>query len=148
MSYSEKISNKLNALLEKNYDAEKAYNYAAENAQEPQLKAFFIERARERYDFGHALETEIRNFGQNPEKNSSLAGDAHRTWMNLKTSLSANKNDAALEEAVRGEKVAKQEYEEVLKDSEIPASIANILLKQKNQIVAALNKLKGLELSN
>lgn len=148
MSYSEKISNKLNALLEKNYDAEKAYNYAAENAQEPQLKAFFIERARERYDFGHALETEIRNFGQNPEKNSSLAGDAHRTWMNLKTSLSANKNDAALEEAVRGEKVAKQEYEEVLKDSEIPASIANILLRQKNQIVAALNKLKGLELSN
>jgi uncharacterized protein (TIGR02284 family) len=148
MSYSEKISNKLNALLEKNYDAEKAYNYAAENAQEPQLKAFFIERARERYDFGHALETEIRNFGQNPEKNSSLAGDAHRTWMNLKTSLSANKDDAALEEAVRGEKVAKQEYEEVLKDSEIPASIANILLKQKNQIVAALNKLKGLELSN
>jgi uncharacterized protein (TIGR02284 family) len=148
MSYSEKISNKLNALLEKNYDAEKAYNYAAENAQEPQLKAFFIERARERYDFGHALETEIRNFGQNPEKNSSLAGDAHRTWMNLKTSLSANKNDAALEEAVRGEKVAKQEYELVLKDSEIPASIANILLKQKNQIVAALNKLKGLELSN
>jgi len=148
MSYSEKISNKLNALLEKNYDAEKAYNYAAENAQEPQLKAFFIERARERYDFGHALETEIRNFGQNPEKNSSLAGDAHRTWMNLKTSLSANKDDAALEEAVRGEKVAKQEYEEVLKDPEIPPSTANILLKQKNQIVAALNKLKGLELSN
>jgi len=104
MSYSEKISNKLNALLEKNYDAERGYNYATENAQEPQLRDFFAERAQERYDFGHALETEIRNFGQNPEKNSSLAGDAHRTWMNLKTSLSANKDDAALEEAVRGEK--------------------------------------------
>lgn len=148
MGYSEKVSNKLNALLEKNYDAEKGYRYAAENAQDPQLSAFFMERAQERYDFGHALETEIRTFGQNPDKSSSLAGDAHRTWMNLKTTLSANKDEAALEEAVRGEKVAAKEYEEVLKDPEIPASTANLLLKQKNQIVASLNKMKGLELSN
>lgn len=148
MGYSEKVSNKLNTLLEKNYDAEKGYQYAAENAQEPQLSAFFAERAQERYDFGHALETEIRTFGQNPNKSSSLAGDAHRTWMNLKTTLSANKDEAALEEAVRGEKVAAQEYEEVLKDPEIPPSTANLLLKQKNQIIASLNKLKGLELSN
>jgi len=133
-------------LLEKNYDAEKGYKYAAENAQDPQLKAFFSERAQERYDFGHELKTEIRNFGENPDKGSSLAGDAHRTWMNLKTSLSANKDEAALEEAVRGEQVAADEYEEVLKDPEIPPSTANILLNQKNQIVGALNKLKGLEL--
>ncbi len=135
-------------LLEKNYDAEKGYKYAAENAQDPQLKAFFSERAQERYDFGHELKTEIRNFGENPDKGSSLAGDAHRTWMNLKTSLSSNKDDAALEEAIRGEKVAADEYEDVLKDPEIPASTANLLLKQKNGIVAALNKLKSLEIQS
>ncbi|TDN95293.1 uncharacterized protein (TIGR02284 family) [Salegentibacter sp. 24] len=146
MSYSEKVSKKLNALLEKNYDAEKGFNYAAENAQDPQLKAFFSERAQERYDFGHELKTEIRNFGENPDKGSSLAGDAHRTWMNLKTSLSSDKDEAALEEAVRGEKVAAEEYEEVLNDPEIPPSTANLLLKQKNGIIAALNKLQSLEL--
>ncbi|PKD20617.1 hypothetical protein APR41_13150 [Salegentibacter salinarum] len=146
MRYSEKVSKKLNALLEKNYDAEKGYKYASENSQNPQLKAFFSERAQERYDFGHELKTEIRDFGENPEKGSSLAGDAHRTWMNLKTNFSGNKDEAALEEAIRGEKVAVDEYEDVLKDPEIPPTTANLLLKQKNGIVAALNKLKSLEL--
>jgi uncharacterized protein (TIGR02284 family) len=148
MSYSENVSKRLNTLLENNYDAEKGYKYAAENAQNLQLKAFFSERAKERYDFGHELKTEIRDFGENPEKGSSFAGDAHRTWMNLKTSLSSNKDEAALEEAVRGEQTAAYEYEDVLKDPEIPPTTANLLLKQKNGIVAALNKLKGIELEN
>lgn len=146
MNYSEKVSGKLNALLEKNNDAEKGYKYAAENAKDPQLKAFFSERAQERYDFSHELETEIRDFGENPDKGSSLAGDAHRTWMNLKSSLSSNKDEAAMEEAVRGEQVAADEYEEVLKDPNIPPTTANLLLKQKNGIVAALNKLKSMEI--
>ncbi len=146
MNYSEKVSRKLNALLEKNNDAEKGYKYAAENAKDPQLKAFFSERAQERYDFSHELETEIRDFGENPDKGSSLAGDAHRTWMNLKSSLSSNKDEAAMEEAVRGEQVAADEYEEVLKDPNIPPTTANLLLKQKNGIVAALNKLKSMEI--
>jgi len=146
MNYSEKVSGKLNALLEKNNDAEKGYKYAAENAKDPQLKAFFSERAQERYDFSHELETEIRDFGENPDKGSSLAGDAHRTWMNLKSSLSSNKDEAAMEEAVRGEQVAADEYEDVLKDRNIPPTTANLLLKQKNGIVAALNKLKSMEI--
>ncbi|UBZ08457.1 PA2169 family four-helix-bundle protein [Salegentibacter mishustinae] len=146
MNYSEKVSGKLNALLEKNNDAEKGYKYAAENAKDPQLKAFFSERAQERYDFSHELETEIRDFGENPDKGSSLAGDAHRTWMNLKSSLSSNKDEAAMEEAVRGEQVAADEYEDVLKDPDIPPTTANLLLKQKNGIVAALNKLKSMEI--
>jgi len=145
MKYSEKVSKQLNDLLEKNYDAEKGYKYAAENSKNPELKAFFSERAQERYDFGHELKSEIRDFGENPDKGSSLAGDAHRTWMNLKTSLSSDKDDAALEEAIRGEKAAIDEYEDVLKDTDIPPSTANLLLKQKNGIVAALNKLKALE---
>ena len=146
MNYSEKVSGKLNDLLEKNNDAEKGYKYAAENAKDPQLKAFFSERAQERYDFSHELETEIRDFGENPDKGSSLAGDAHRTWMNLKSSLSSNKDEAAMEEAVRGEQVAADEYEDVLKDPDIPPTTANLLLKQKNGIVAALNKLKSMEI--
>ncbi|MFD1094820.1 ferritin-like domain-containing protein [Salegentibacter chungangensis] len=145
MKYSEKVSKMLNELLEKNYDAEKGYKFAAENVESSELRSFFEERASERYDFGHELKEEIRNFGEAPEKGTSLKGDAHRTWMNLKASVSGNKEEAVLEEAVRGEKAAVEEYEEVLKDTDIPPSTANILLKQKNAIVASLNKVKSLE---
>lgn len=145
MSYSKEVSGKLNDLLEKNYDAEKGYKLAAEKVENPQMKSFFNQRAQERYDFGHELKSEIKNFGENPDKGSSLAGDVHRSWMNLKASLSTDKDEAVLEEAIRGEKAAVEEYENILKDSEIPASTANILMKQKNAIVAALNEVKTLE---
>jgi len=145
MSYSNEISKKLNELLEKNYDAEKGYKLAAEKVKNSQLKSFFSARAQERYDFGHELKSEIRNFGENPEKGSSLAGDAHRSWMNLKASLSNDKDEAVLEEAIRGEKAAVEEYESILKESEIPASTGNVLLKQKNAIIASLNEVKTLE---
>ena len=145
MSYSEEVSSMLNELLEKNYDAEKGYKLAADKVKNKNLQAFFAERAQERYDFGHELKSEIRNFGENPDKGSSLAGDAHRSWMNLKASLSNDKDEIVLEEAIRGEKAAVEEYEKVLRDSEIPASTGNILMKQKNAIVAALNEVKTLE---
>lgn len=145
MSYSNEVAKKLNELLQKNYDAEKGYKLAAEKVKNENLKSFFSERAKERYDFGHELKTEIRNFGESPEKGSSLAGDAHRSWMNLKASLSGDKDESVLEEAVRGEKAAVEEYEKAIDVSEIPASTANILMKQKNAIIAALNEVKALE---
>ncbi|MGA9324528.1 MAG: PA2169 family four-helix-bundle protein [Salegentibacter sp.] len=145
MKYSEKVSKELNELLEKNYDAEKGYKFAAEKAEDADLQKFFEERAAERYDFGHELKAEIRNFGESPDKGSSVKGDTHRTWMNLKATFSSDKEEAVLEEAVRGEKAAVEDYENVLKDPDIPPSTANLLLKQKNAIVASLNKVKSLE---
>ncbi|HSI71024.1 MAG TPA: PA2169 family four-helix-bundle protein [Gillisia sp.] len=145
MKFTEKISGMLNDLLEKNYDTEKNYRYAGENAEDPQLKSFFNERAQERYDFGHELKSEIRNFGESPEKGSSIGGDIQRSWMNLKTTFSGNKNEALLEEVSRGEKSAVDEYNEVLKHTDIPPSTQNVLMKQRNAITAALNKVKSLE---
>ncbi|CAL67973.1 ferritin-like domain-containing protein [Christiangramia forsetii] len=145
MSYSKEVSNKLNELLEKNYDAEKGYKLAAEKVKRQDLKSFFSQRAQERYDFGHELKSEIRNFGENPDKGSSLKGDVHRSWMNLKASLSNDKDESVLEEAIRGEKSAVEEYEDVMKEKELPASTQNILMKQKNAIVASLNEVKTLE---
>ncbi len=146
MKYGEEVADKLNNLLEKNYDTEKGYKYAAENVENPELKSFFNERAQERYDFGHELKSEIRNFGESPEKGSSFTGDVMRSWMNLKTHISSNKEEAILEETVRGEKAAVDEYNEVMKEVDMPPSTQNVLLKQRNAITAALNKVKSLEL--
>ncbi|MCM4156326.1 PA2169 family four-helix-bundle protein [Gramella sp. AN32] len=145
MSYSKEVSKKLNELLEKNYDAEKGYKLAAEKVKNTRLKSYFESRAKDRYDFGHELKSEIANFGGTPKKGTSVAGDIHRGWINLKTSLSGDKDEAVLEEAIRGEKASVEEYEEVLNEAEIPASTANILMKQKNSIVTALEEAKAME---
>lgn len=145
MSYSEEMGKKLNELLEKNYDAEAVYKNAAEKVENTSLKNYLQSRAQDRYDFGHELKAELKTFGQDPEKGTSLAGDAHRLWMDLKTAISSDKDEAVLEETTRGEYAALEEYEEILNDNALPASTKAIISKQRNSLKSALEDAKELE---
>ncbi|WP_418512404.1 ferritin-like domain-containing protein [Corallibacter sp.] len=139
MKYSEEISNKLNNLLVKNYDAEKGYTNAMNNVENPNLKMFFKRRATERSQFAKELRTEILQYGELPEESGSLKGAAHRGWMNLKSTFTSNDEEAILEEAIRGEKTSLNEYKDVLKDRTLPPSIDAVLVKHKNAIQSAIN---------
>ncbi len=145
MSYSDKMGEKLNELLEKNYDAEAGYKNAAEKVENSALKNYLLSRAQDRYDFGHELKAELKTFGQDPEKGTSLAGDAHRLWMDLKTALTSDKDEAVLEEAIRGERAALDEYDEILKEKSLPSSTKSIITAQRNSVKNALNEAKALE---
>ncbi|QTE22040.1 ferritin-like domain-containing protein [Polaribacter cellanae] len=142
MKYTEKISNKLNELLEKNYDAEKGYLNSAENVDSSKLKIFFKNRASERSIFAKELRTEILSYGQIPEDDGSFKGTMHRNWMSLKSLFSSNDEEAILEEALRGEKASLDEYDEMLKEEAFAPSTRKMLENQRQQIQAAINSLK------
>ena len=139
MKYTEKISNKLNELLIKNYDAEKGYLNAAENVESLDLKIFFKRRATERSEFAKELRTEILRYGEEPKDSGSFKGTMHRNWMTLKSLFSSNDEEAILKEAIKGEKASLEEYNEILKDRTLPPSIDSLLFNQKNAIQAAIN---------
>ena len=141
MKYSEKVSNKLNELLEKNYNAEKGYLNAADSVDNKRLKIFFKNRASERSEFAKNLRTEILSYGQIPEDDGSIKGAMHRNWMSLKSLFSSNDEEAILEEAIRGEKASIEEYNEILKDNEFAPSTEKLLDKQKIKIQSAINSL-------
>ncbi|OBX27073.1 uncharacterized protein (TIGR02284 family) [Gelidibacter algens] len=144
-NYTDKLGNKLNDLLEKTYDAEKGFKKAAENAEHSGLKTYFSNKAQERYDFGHQLKSEMKNFGQEPDKGGSIAGATHRTWMEVKSWFSADDDESMLEEAIRGEKASVDEYHDVLKESTLPGSTKQLLESQKTTIEQGLTKIKRLE---
>jgi uncharacterized protein (TIGR02284 family) len=141
MKYTEKISNKLNELLEKNYDAEKGYLNAAENVESSKLKIFFKNRASERSQFAKELRTEILSYGQIPEDDGSFKGIMHRNWMSLKSLFSSNNEEAILEEAMRGEKASYNEYKEILQEDAFAPSTRKMLEQQMQKIQAAINTL-------
>jgi len=144
-TYSETIGNKLNGLLEKTYDAEKGFKKAAENTENDYLKGFFERKAQQRYDFGHELKTEIKSFGQEVDKGDSMSSKAHRAWMDVKAMFATDSEEAMLEEAIRGEKAAIDEYNDVLKETALPSSTELLLKKQKNAIEVGFNNIKTLE---
>jgi len=141
MKYSEKISKKLNELLENNYDAEKGFKVAVEHVKNPAVHRFLNDKVQQRYAFVQELKNEIQEYGQLPEKGGSIKGNFHRTWMELTASLSDNETERILEEIERGEKSSLEEYNTILSDQEVtlPPSTRNLLTRQRDAIQAALN---------
>lgn len=142
---AKEVTSKLNELLEKNYDTEKVYKTAADNVKNIRLKSYFKEKAMQRYDFGHELKAEIGSFGETPDKGSSIEGDAYRAWMNLKAAFSSDNEESVLEETIRAEKAAVEDYNKVIKADGFPPTTANLLIKQRNAIERSLNEVKELE---
>ncbi len=145
MKYTEKITNKLNDLLTKIYDAEAGFNLAAGKVNNGDLKDFFIKKAKTRNEFGHQIKKEITTYGESPDKGTSLKGDAHRGWMNLKTAFSSNNEEAILEETIRGEKKAVEEYNEILKEEKMPPTTQSVLEMQRENIQTTLQEVKKFE---
>ena len=140
MKYTDNVSNKLNELLEKTYDAERGYKLAAEKVENPTIKRFLNDKVQQRYAFGHELKKEIRQYGRLQDKGGSFAGDMHRIWMNLSSTLSPNDTERVLEEVERGEKASLEQYDEVLQDKELTLAptTENLLKKQREAVKAAM----------
>ena len=147
MKYSEKISNRLNDLLTRTYDAEKGYKLAQEKVDNPTVKKFLADKVQQRYNFGHELKKDIQTFGELPEKGGSIKGDLHRTWMNFTTTFTSDDTERILEEVERGEKASLEEYNEILNDDDmvLAPSTENMLKKHRNEIKEALNNAKTYE---
>ena len=145
MKFTEEVAKKLNNLLEKNYDAEKGYKDAAEQIENPKMKDFLQKQAQKRYDFGHEIKTEIKNYGEQPDKGGSAKGTVHRAWMDLKAAVASSSEEQVMEEVQRGEQSAINEYNEVISETSLPPSVQQILTKQRDQIVEAQQSAKNFE---
>ena len=137
---NEEIVENLNDLLTKAYDAEEGFNKAAERAEShPSLARFFKNQSDMRRSFGHDIKQAITKYGGEPDKGSSVAAKAHQVWITVKDALSSDTDEeAVLEECVRGEKNALEEYDEKLKCSELPADVRALMTNQRNSIANSL----------
>ncbi|QLG46506.1 ferritin-like domain-containing protein [Costertonia aggregata] len=139
------LVDQLEEILEKNRDAEKGYRKAAENADSHSLKSYFENKASERAQFNNALKREMVANYDDIDDDSSFTGSIHRAWMDVKAFFSGDDDEAMLEEAIRGDKAAVEEYDEVLDDTHLPSSIATLIREQKTKIRTDLNKIKSME---
>lgn len=143
---TEKIKDYMTSLIEKNEDAIKGYDKAAEHADSSRLVQYFQKKLRERQEFLTELRNDIRNHNvTNSNNDGSTQGALHRGWMDVKAFFSTNDDEAMLEEAIKGDEAAVEEYEETLKENELPMSTANILRRQVATIRKDLTEINSLE---
>ncbi|UAB80205.1 PA2169 family four-helix-bundle protein [Marixanthomonas sp. SCSIO 43207] len=139
------LVNNLQGLLEKNYDAEKGFKKAMEDAESQDLKRFLKTQALQRNRFATELDKEIRDLNETPKESGSTTGTLHRTWIELKSAVSGNDDEAVLEECIRGEKASLEEYENTLKENRFPQQLQVLLDSQLAEIKGTVAKVKSLE---
>ena len=104
----------LNELIEFSKDGEKGFKTSAEDVKNPQLKSYFIQRAGECGSAAAELQQQVRSLGGDPETSTSVSGDLHRGWVNLKSMLTGKDEEAVLNEVERGEDHALKAYKDAL----------------------------------
>lgn len=139
------VIEELNDLVEKNHDAVDGFQHAAEKVKDPNLKNYLIEHAQQRSQFNSELRQEITALGGTPEENKEGAAILHQTWMDIKAALSSDKEEAVLEECIRGDKNALDEYRDVLEERDVPDNVKTTVRNQMEKIESSLRDLERME---
>ena len=117
----------LNGLIKTTIDSVNGYRAAAEAKESSQFVAMFFDRANEREDVAERLQEAVTGMGGNPEDDGSLLASAHRTFMDLKTTVMGNDEQAVVSEVERGEDVIKAKYESALEDSALSPTTRSLI---------------------
>lgn len=141
----DEIVDSLQELLEKNYDAEKGFKKALDNTKNHSLKNYLKHQAVKRSRFATELDFEIRSLDAKPKESGSASASIHRAWIDLKSAIAGNDDEAILEECIRGDKASVEEYEDVLKNQRLPSKIEQVVTKQLDDIRQTLNEVKRME---
>lgn len=133
----------LNDLIETCKDGQKGFKVCADDVKRPELKALLSDRAMECGKAATELQGIVIRLGGEPEDDTSLAGDMHRRWVDLKSMISGKDEKAILNECERGEDVAKKSYKEAL-EVDLPADVRQVVERQYQGVLRNHDQIKAL----
>jgi len=139
------IFDEIKEILEKNEDGFKGYEKAAKNADSAALRTYFQNKASKRKEFNAKLKSEMRTAYTDFDVDGSFGGTIHRAWMDVKSLFSADDDESMLEESIRGDKAAIDEYNDVIEYDNLPVGLKNLLISQRDQIQQDIAKNDSLE---
>jgi uncharacterized protein (TIGR02284 family) len=140
-----KIADALNKLVEINNDRVVGYEKAVDETEDTMLKSLFTRFAAQSRSYRSELEGLVRSHGEDPVEGTTTSGKFYRAWMDIKAALTGKDRKAIIASCEYGEDVAKETYEEFLKDVEqVPATVRSVVERQFAEIKEAHNQIKNL----
>jgi uncharacterized protein (TIGR02284 family) len=134
----------LNDLIETCKDGQSGYRKAADFVSDTEMQALFDSYSLQRTQFINDLQAAVRYFGGIPANHGSATGAVHRGWIDLKSRLSGDDEEAILSECERGEQAALHNYEEALQER-LPAEIMPLMEYQYWQVREAHERIRALD---
>ncbi len=142
---ADEICQVIQNLIEITCDGEEGYTHAATHVHDRGLREEFIKFARERKSIGSELKSLLLNYGnQIAEDRSSLGAALHRAWINIRTVVTEQDDQAILEEAERGEDAAVAAYKAGSEHPALPAAIDAAIRALMEKVQRAHDRVKSL----
>lgn len=135
----------LNNLIETCKDGQNGFQAAADGVKNSDLKTLFHTYSQQRAEFAGELQAEVRRLGGDPEQTGSIAASLHRGWIDIKSAVTGEDENAVISECERGEDSAVRNYEDALRDEDLPADIRSIVERQFAQVKEAHDRIRALE---
>ena len=119
----------LNTLTATTLDSVKVYRESAEASTDPEHQRFFREMSDERSRVASDLQAHVRALGGEAETESSTAGGAHRTWLDIKAAVTGKDEQAVINEVERGEDYIRDKFQAAIDDDELSPETRGVLEK-------------------
>lgn len=133
----------LNDLIQTCKDGLEGFRTCAEDISNPELKAYFNDRAARCARAADELQDLVIDYGGYPATSSHLSATLHRRWMNVRSAITGKSDQAVLDECERGEDVAKHHYEDALKKG-LPEDVRLVVERQYRGVQLNYDQVKGM----
>lgn len=146
MTYSEKLIEELNDLVEIQNDRIRGYEKAMEAVEQKDidLKALFESFKQNSIQHREELSKEITTLGGSVEDGTTVSGKIYRAWMDVKATFTGHSRESALESCIFGEEAAQKAYDMALaSDAEMSAEVRQIITSQLTSLKSDYKKIKG-----
>ncbi|HKP72604.1 MAG TPA: PA2169 family four-helix-bundle protein [Pyrinomonadaceae bacterium] len=145
MADNDNVISVLNNLIETCKDGQNGFQTAAEGVKRSDLKSLFYQYSQQRAQFAGELQDEVRRLGGDPAKAGSVAATLHRGWINIKSAVTGEDENAVLAECERGEDSAVANYQDALNDQNLPTDVRAVVERQFAQVKEAHDRVRSLE---
>ena len=144
---NEQVLDKLQYLLGTLRDGEKGFADAAEHATNPQLRSLFSERSAQRASMAAEIEAKIGTLGDRPREGGSVGAALHRTWLNVRDAVTGRDDYQVVAECERGEDVAVDNFQDVLKEADLPADVRSLVEGQYAKVQQSHDQIRDMKRS-
>lgn len=134
----------LHSMLRICRDSAAGYETAARDVLEPELAKEFERFRADRLRIVKEIEDRLVALRGDPHANSTVAGAAHRAWMDFRSGSSDHPTQALLEEVERGEDLAVDAIRQALKERDIDVATRRMFEQHYERIQGAHDRIKQL----
>jgi uncharacterized protein (TIGR02284 family) len=144
-STSENIVDTLQELTEFVNDRKVGYERAVKESKNPEFQSYYRKLSNQSADFSNELNSYIRSYGGDSERDTTIKGKFFRQWMDVKAAFTGSDENAIIDSNIYGEEWALKAYDDALRSATLPPEIRQAVDRQKAASLQTYNELKNMK---